>query len=86
MKPPDPNPASFDSVSEKITDKITERAIFKPSTGSSTGADGILLGSSLLSQVGKITEHLATWLLGWSIISLVIMLQRNGRLLECPWI
>jgi hypothetical protein len=41
MDPPDPNPSSFDSISEKITDEIIERAIFKPSTGSSAGADGI---------------------------------------------
>ena len=40
MDPPDPNPSSFDSISEKITDEIIERAIFKPSTGSSAGADG----------------------------------------------
>jgi hypothetical protein len=44
MDPPDSNPFSFDSISEKITDEIIERAIFKPSTESSTCANGIPAG------------------------------------------
>ena len=153
-----PQPSKF-WFSKKISDEIIDRAVFKPSTVSSAGADGISgkvlrsvwsvppvetsstvssyphLPSALLhhswntyhtptsqTQLTRLSPHLSAeptgqdnrapsfrapeWryptppatnlavdqesspsmLLGWPIISLIIMLQRNGRFLRRSWI